>query len=163
MAAVPSSAKVYVIPAGQLRGQVASAHERFLCDTAAVPGRIFDAVRDFHAKGDGQADDTTAIQAAIDAARQAGHGAIAYLPTGRYRVSRTLSITGRDYTFGGSGFRCGLVWRGEKGRPMVEVLAAQDVTLANLAIGTHDLGPMTHGDDVRVASPGGAPCNVVLD
>jgi polygalacturonase len=37
---------------------------------------------------------TAAIQAAIDAARHAGQGAIAYLPTGRYVVSKTLSMTG---------------------------------------------------------------------
>jgi len=43
-------------------------------------------VKDFGAKGDGQTDDTDAIQAAIDAAYKAGGGRV-YLPTGEYRVS----------------------------------------------------------------------------
>ena len=142
---VTPEAKLYVIPPGDRGGVVPSAEVRFLRDTVAVPGKIFDAVRDFGAKGDGQADDTVAVQAAIDAAQRVGKGAIAYLPTGQYRVTQTLSVMGRDYTFGGSGFRCGLVWRGEPGQPLVEVSGVQNVTLADLAIGNHDLGPMEHG------------------
>ena len=120
-------------------------------------------MRDFGAKGDGQTDDTAAVQAAIDAARQAGRGAIAYFPTGRYVVKRPIAVTGRDYTVGGGGFRCGLVWRGEAGRPLVEVTGVQNVTLANLGIGNHDLGPMNHGDDLLVTSPAGTPCRLILD
>ncbi len=110
---VTPQAKLYVIPPGEAGGAVSSADERFLHDTVAVPGKIFDAVRDFGARGDGKTVDTAAVQAAIEAAQRAGGGAIAYLPTGRYCVSQTLAITGQDYTFGGSGFNCGLVWRGE--------------------------------------------------
>lgn len=44
------------------------------------------------AVGDGRADDTDAIQKAIDAARdKTGHGLV-FLPSGRYRVSRTLLV-----------------------------------------------------------------------
>ena len=160
---VTPQAKLYVIPPGSRGGVVKSAEQRFLRETAAVPGKVFDAVQDFGAKGDGQTDDTAAIQSAIDAARQAGNGAIAYLPLGRYLVSRTLTVTGRDYTFGGSGFRCGLVWRGEAGQPLVQVSGAQNVTLANLAVGNHDFGPMTHGADILITSPPDTPCRVVLD
>ena len=156
-------AKIHAIPRGRLRGVVASAHQQFLRDSAAVPGKVFDAVTDFGAKGDGKTNDTAALQAAIDAARKEGQGAIAYLPTGRYVVSKTLAITGRDYTFGGSGFRCGLVWRGEAGKPLIEIDGAQNLTLADLAVGNHDLGPMNHGDDIRVTSSSGAPCRLVLD
>lgn len=158
-----AAAELYVIPHGRRGGTVTSAEQRFLRGSAHVPGEVFDAVRDFGAKGDGRTDDTAAIQAAIDAARQAGQGAIAYLPTGRYVVSKTLSVIDRDYTFGGSGFRCGLVWRGEAGRPLIEVNAVENVTLANLAVGNHDFGPMSHGDDIRVTSPPGTPCRLTLD
>src|SRR3954470_11457730 len=43
-------------------------------------------VRNFGAKGDGITDDTKAIQAAVDAAHQAGGGDV-YLPTGTYAVT----------------------------------------------------------------------------
>ncbi|HJV40862.1 glycosyl hydrolase family 28-related protein [Caulobacter sp.] len=43
------------------------------------------------AKGDGRADDTAALQATIDAAAKPG-GGIVFLPSGRYRISRTLFL-----------------------------------------------------------------------
>lgn len=45
-------------------------------------------VRDFGAKGDGQADDTSAIQNALDAA--AATGDVVFFPRGEYRIERTL-------------------------------------------------------------------------
>lgn len=61
-------------------------------------------VRDFGAKGDGQADDTGALHAAIDAALK-GAGAV-HIPSGQYRVTHSLvftsakrvDITGEGYT-----------------------------------------------------------------
>jgi len=156
-------ARLYVIPPGRRGGVIASAEEHFLRDTVTVSGQVFDAVRDFGAKGDGQTDDTVALQATLDAARQAGQGAVAYLPTGRYLLSRTLTVTGRDYSVEGSGFRCALIWRGQDGQPMIEVAGAQNVTLAHLAVGHPDFGPMNHGADLRITSPAQEPCRVVLD
>jgi hypothetical protein len=158
-----AAGQLYVIPPGRLKGVVTSPEQRFLRETVRMPGRMFDAVKQFGAKGDGKADDTAAVQAAIDAARNEGNGAIAYLPDGRYLLTRSLQVTGRDYTVGGSGFRCGLIWRGEAGLPIVEVAGVQDVTLADLAIGGHDLGAMKHGADVRVTSPQQTPIRLVLD
>ncbi len=44
------------------------------------------------ARGDGRADDTAAIQRALDAARdKTGHGLV-FLPSGRYRLTRTLVV-----------------------------------------------------------------------
>ena len=43
-------------------------------------------------KGDGRADDTAAIQQALDTARdKTGHGLV-FLPSGRYRITRTLVV-----------------------------------------------------------------------
>jgi hypothetical protein len=42
-------------------------------------------------RGDGKADDTVAIQNAIDQAT-AGNGGLVFLPSGRYRISRTILI-----------------------------------------------------------------------
>jgi len=44
------------------------------------------------AKGDGQADDSAALQDAIDAAAAKGGGGLVFLPSGRYRISRTLFL-----------------------------------------------------------------------
>jgi len=43
------------------------------------------------AKGDGRADDVAAIQQAIDAAAKPG-GGVVFLPSGRYRISKTLFL-----------------------------------------------------------------------
>lgn len=42
--------------------------------------------------GDGRADDTKAIQAAIDQAAGQGGGGIVFLPAGRYRISRSIIV-----------------------------------------------------------------------
>jgi sugar lactone lactonase YvrE len=44
------------------------------------------------AKGDGRADDTAALQAAIDAAAAKPGGGLVFLPSGRYRISKTLFL-----------------------------------------------------------------------
>lgn len=52
------------------------------------------------ASGDGRSDDTVAIQQAIDKARDStGHG-IVFLPTGRYRITRTLVVPAGVRVFG---------------------------------------------------------------
>src|SRR6478752_7682850 len=44
------------------------------------------------AKGDGRADDTAALQGAIDAAAAKPGGGLVFLPSGRYRISKTLFL-----------------------------------------------------------------------
>lgn len=44
------------------------------------------------AKGDGAADDSAAIQQAIDSAANKGEGGLVFLPSGRYRITRTILI-----------------------------------------------------------------------
>src|SRR3954470_6977306 len=52
--------------------------------------------------GDGKTDDSDAIQQAIDAAAGPNGGGIVFLPSGRYRISRTLLVPPgvRLYGFG---------------------------------------------------------------
>ncbi|MHC4400967.1 MAG: glycosyl hydrolase family 28-related protein [Planctomycetota bacterium] len=138
----------YSVPAGQLQGALGSADRRFFRSTALVPGKVFDARRDFGAKGDGRGDDTTALQRCIDAARSHGRRAIAYLPSGVYNVSETLKITGSEYFVGGSGFLTKLYWRGSEGGTILEVHEPDNVTLQHIAIGNHDVGPMNNAVDV---------------
>jgi hypothetical protein len=154
---------ILVVPRGKHGGVVTNASQTFLSATVSVGGRVFDAVRDFGAKGDGKTDDTAAIQSAIDAARQHGKGAIAYLPTGRYAVTRTLTVTGSNYHLEGSGFNCGLIWRGTNSVPIIHVFNVVDVTVASLAVGHHDFGPMIHGEDILVQSTSNSPFYLTLD
>jgi len=50
--------------------------------------------------GDGRADDTGAIQAAIDQAAGQGGGGIVFLPAGRYRISRSIIVPPAVRIFG---------------------------------------------------------------
>ncbi len=50
--------------------------------------------------GDGRADDSAAIQQGIDAAAKGGHGGIVFLPSGRYRISRTIVVRSGVRLFG---------------------------------------------------------------
>ncbi len=63
--------------------------------------RVVANVRDHGARGDGTTDDDTAFQAALEAARAAGGGAV-WIPEGRYRLTQPLALD-----------RSGLVLRGE--------------------------------------------------
>ncbi|EGF92935.1 polybeta-D-mannuronate C5 epimerase 3 [Asticcacaulis biprosthecium C19] len=50
--------------------------------------------------GDGKADDTAEIQAAIDAAAKSGAGGMVWLPSGRYRITKSLVIPPAVRLFG---------------------------------------------------------------
>lgn len=156
-------AYLYSIPAGRRSAALTDPTRSFLRQAVPPEGTLFDAGRDFGAKGDGVADDTEAIQAAIDAARGAGNGAVAYLPAGRYRVTRSLAVAGEGYAVEGGGWRCGLVWAGEPGLPIIDVRSARDVRLASLSVGHGDFGPTVHGPDILIHSPDGTPSRVTLD
>jgi polygalacturonase len=63
------------------------AHNRMISDAAVN-------VKDYGATGDGTTDDTTSIQAAINAVTSGG---VVYFPSGTYRIART---TGTDDRWG---------------------------------------------------------------
>lgn len=129
------------IPPGQRSGSSLTSTQRFLKSTAEVPGKVFDVKTDFGAKGDGKADDTKALQAAIDAARAHGEGAIAYVPAGKYNVSEPLKVSGANYTVGGTGFGTILCWKGAEGGAYMEVTEPQNITLESMAIGHNNYNP----------------------
>jgi hypothetical protein len=60
-------------------------------------------VIDFGAKGDGVADDTNAIQTAVDHASVAGN--VVILPAGNYRTSKPIVVKGHGVTLQGAGTR----------------------------------------------------------
>ena len=132
----PNFGVIYEIPAGKFGGVTKSARQSFLKSKVLIPGKVFDANRDFGAAGDGIKDDTEALQKTINAARAFGKGAIAYLPTGKYVVKETLELTGSDYYFGGSGWLTELLWKGPADLPCIRVHAPERITIENINIGS---------------------------
>ncbi len=131
---VSGSTSVVNVPAGARSGAVQSASQSFFQSAVAMPGKVFDAVRDF---GAGQGDSTAAVQATIDAARKHGRGAIAYFPPARYRITRTLDVTGSDYCIGGTGAYSEFQWAGEEGGVLMHVHDAGRLTLQEFNIIGH--------------------------
>ena len=56
------------------------------------PKAVYLAPAEFGAQGDGQADDTAALQAAIDKSENRAREGILFIPAGRYRVTRTIYV-----------------------------------------------------------------------
>lgn len=74
-------------------------------EAAVPPAGVMEAVhnvRTFGAKGDGGADDTAPIQAAIDAAGAAG-GGIVFFPRGTYKTTASLRCSAHHVTLAGVG------------------------------------------------------------
>lgn len=53
---------------------------------------VYLTAQDFGAHGDGKADDSASIQAAIDKAENHAHEGIVFVPSGRYRLTRTIYV-----------------------------------------------------------------------
>ncbi len=131
LTAEPVSAGTLSLPENRLRP---GRDTRFMPKQVAQPGRLFDAKRDFGAIGNGKADDTTAIQKTIDAARASGNNAIAYLPRGDYRITRTLEISGGSYQVGGSGIYSRILFDGSPDMDAVAVRPQGELTLDALSV-----------------------------
>jgi sugar lactone lactonase YvrE len=56
------------------------------------PKAVYLTAQEFGAHADGTADDSAAIQAAVDKAEGATHEGIVFVPTGRYRLTRTVYV-----------------------------------------------------------------------
>ena len=133
-----ANADIMEIPPGKRSGSLPGVSAQFFQESHPIPGKVYDARADFGAKGDGVTDDTRAVLATVKAARQAGKGAIAYIPTGIYNVSRTIPVTGSDYTIGGSGYASIINWKGDSNGVVFAVRDPQDVTLEQLKINAAD-------------------------
>jgi hypothetical protein len=84
-----------------------------------------DLKRDYQAVGDGDADDTPAIQRALDELRKSserGTRAVLYIPAGTYRLTRGLTMTSHIYVavVGEDPARTSLRWQGPEGGVMLE-------------------------------------------
>ncbi len=54
------------------------------------PSAVYLTHENFHVAGDGKADDSLAIQAAIDKLQETRGEGIVFIPEGRYRITRTI-------------------------------------------------------------------------
>lgn len=92
--------------------------------------------RDFGARGDGEADDTKALQRALDELGDQGKGrpAVLYLPAGRYRITRTLELTERRgvSVVGDSPATTAIVWDGQRGGAMLWLNGVAEAQLERL-------------------------------
>ncbi|HEX3870313.1 MAG TPA: glycosyl hydrolase family 28-related protein, partial [Pirellulales bacterium] len=59
-----------------------------------------DLKRDFHAVGDGKADDTQALQAALDRLNTHRIGPVLYIPSGTYRITSAVTTRRTAHTTG---------------------------------------------------------------
>jgi hypothetical protein len=128
------SSRITDVPAGKRGPALTDPARRFLSDRPQSAPKVLDARRDFGAKADGSTDDTAALQACLDAARAHGQGAMAYLPGGIYRITRTLQMGDRDYGLGGTGFRSILAWGGEAAGTMLRVHQPQGLRLEHFVL-----------------------------
>ena len=83
------------------------------------------AKRDYGAVGDGVADDTAALQAALNDLGQNGKASVLYLPAGNYKITASLQLTGAAVGFKGLGIvgdapsTTRITWAGPSGGAML--------------------------------------------
>jgi hypothetical protein len=77
----------------------------------------------YHAVGDGNADDTAAIQNALNDLGTEGHSPVLFMPSGRYRITRTLTLSYRINVsiVGEDPATVTIVWDGPPGGTMLVV------------------------------------------
>ena len=140
--AAPSSSALYdpgangqvtEIPAGLRGPNLNNPHQSFFRSTAPpVPTIILDVKRAFGAKGDGVHDDTDAVLNTLAAARSASVKSVVYFPPGNYVITRTLPITGGNYSVEGSGHQTILHWQGPDNGVLWSVRDPQSLALTNM-------------------------------
>ena len=139
----------------------------FVNTNVQVPSFVFDAKIDFGAVGDGSANDTTAAQNTINAARAAGNGALAYFPIGTYRVTNTLDVSGSNYVIGGCGYFSRIRWDGPTNGTTILVRNPDRIRLEHMMIGHHDLlatyPNLMCSNDVEIVCTTTTPCRVTID
>lgn len=113
----------------------------------------------FGAVGDGTADDTTALQNAINSVGTGGIPTVQlYLPSGTYRITQTLVIYQRAVSMFGMGvgnttqfagsiptFGTTIKWDGPAGQPMIRIRDSRDITFSDIYLQGHDTNTPSEG------------------
>lgn len=154
---------VYTVPAGSVPGNISANGANitsFVNPNVSVPAVVYDA-KAYGAVGNGTTDDTAAIQMVIDKARSDGNGAIAYIPTGIYKITSALNVTGSDYIVGGSGYNARLFWAGAAGGTIISITDPKNLTLESLMVGHHDVSGASGGTNaVDIAQTSTGPSSM---
>mgnify|MGYP001453135969 CR=1 FL=1 len=104
----------------------------------AIPRTVHDklgefiSVKDFGAKGDGQTDDTNAIQTAINSFNQ--NGWAVFVPPGKYMVTGTLHIPSHLRLLGANESSCWLIKPPGSSGSLLSVAHQSDVYISDLSI-----------------------------
>lgn len=105
-------------------------------------------VKDYGAKGNGVADDTSAIQNAIDAVNSAG-GGIVYIPKGTYRITDEIIVKSSVNLIGVSGrFKTKLIWDAAKDGSILN-LVNQDLNMCVIEGLSFQKGSLASGKSVN--------------
>lgn len=107
----------------------------------------------YYAVGDGVADDTAAIQAAITAAISSTKGATVYLPPGTFKVTSTLAISGvRGIHFVGSGNQSVLLWGGNASLPLITLGSVANSVVSDFMVQASAAVPLAEA--IRIENSG---------
>ena len=106
-------------PAAHLSGQPDVPDEEF----AGPFSSWADLKAQYGAQCDGVADDTGAFQLALDELGTPGHSPVLYVPGGRCRITRTLSLHNKQYLsiLGADPSTTSMVWDGPAGGFMIAI------------------------------------------
>lgn len=122
-----------------------------------TPATPFINVSDYGAVGDGVANDTVAIQAAITAAVASGGGCI-YLPHGSYMLRSPLDLTGislsnslNNISMVGAGMYASALLAGFTGGPVLDLSNSSFLSFANFRVSP--VGSFTPAEVVLMARP----------
>ncbi len=112
-----------LVVGGLMPGHLRAADEEF---TGPFPSWR-DLRRDYRAQGDGRADDTGALQSALDELTKHTNSCVLYLPAGQYRITRTVKTVRKAHTdcqgvaiIGEDPSRTRLIWDGDAGGTMFQ-------------------------------------------
>jgi hypothetical protein len=144
--ASPPGCLIANLPAGSRGGVLTSASQTFLKTTFPPDStHILDVtLPPYSADNKYGADASPAIQSAVADAEKAHNGSIVYIPTGIYKMTSTVNVSGGNYSIQGAGFSTELCWFGPANGTMFSVstphhlsvqlmrIAAADNTLAGI-------------------------------
>ena len=127
---------VYKIPVRTHQAPLVPIGQHFLRDVWSTATRVLDVKHDFGAKGDGTIDDTLSLQRALDAAHRLGEGTAVYLPSGTYRISKTLRVLpGAAYRIEGTGWHSRVVLAGGHDHTTIHIEDPGGLRVEHLGLG----------------------------